>query len=643
MTLSKLLVLLISIMFLMIFTVNFYISITNIRGYLEIESEIHAQDTATSLGLSLSPYVADEDDTILETMINAIFDRGYYLEILLVNPEGRELVRKTNPKSFDNVPDWFISLLPMQTATASTSIQSGWVSGGDIYVTIHPGFGYLKLWEQAKDSLYYSAITFAISLTVLILIIRLVLKSLRRINTLANSISDGHFGTISKLPWTTDIRNVTLSMNLMSNKIKQVIANLNVRLEETDKRLRVDKLTGLETRGTFETEMKQKFMQNQAGYVYILRIDDLGGFASQNSNQTVDSFIRDFVQVIQARLNKMELSGEFLYRIVGAEFVLIAETSDRQTAEALCQDLVTALTELGKTYDKQNVTHIGAVAFDPHGTTASMVSAATEAYEKARLIGENSYAISESSSNSHDVDQWKTLVSDAISEKRFEVTLAAKAYALIDDVGDADDAEKTLVIEEAFARVFDDTGEALPIGTFVSVAERLGNILEFDMAIIKQVIDYIESSQVTHDVAINLSFASLASNKFRSTLYQVLKAHQGAAQRIAFSVTAYGATKDLSVFKTFIDFAHRSGTKVILKRFETRFMQLEQVKEFKLDYIRLARVYTENIGLDNEKHRLVQAMKELGDLLDIKIIAEAVESDQDYQAVREIGLTAASR
>ena len=36
-------------------------------------------------------------------------------------------------------------------------------------------------------------------------------------------------------------------------------------------------------------------------------------------------------------------------------------------------------------------------------------------------------------------------------------------------------------------------------------------------------------------------------------------------------------------------------------------------------------------------------MRELGELLDVKIIAEAVESDTDFQTVREIGLTAASR
>ena len=230
MSLSKQLMLLISLIFLVIFTVNFYTSVSNIRDYLQIESEIHAQDTATSLGLSLSPYILDEDDTILETMINAIFDRGYYLEILLLNRHDKELVKKTNPKSFEQVPQWFTEMLPMETVTVKSEIDAGWVKGGTVFVTIHPGFGYLKLWEQAKESLTYSVISLVFFIGILILILRLVLSPLAKINSLAMSIADGNFDTIKKLPWTRDIRNVAVSMNLMSGKIEKVIKNLNAKL-----------------------------------------------------------------------------------------------------------------------------------------------------------------------------------------------------------------------------------------------------------------------------------------------------------------------------------------------------------------------------------------------------------------------------
>jgi len=635
MSLSKQLILLISFMFLAIFSVNLYTSIENVRSYLQVESEVHAQDTATSLGLSLSPYILDENDTILETMVNAIFDRGYYLEILLENRKGKEILKKTNPKSFEEVPQWFIDLLPIETSKAYSDIDAGWVNGGRIYVTIHPGFGYLKLWNQAKESLFYSSITLMIFVIFLILIIQLVLRPLNRIDKLAVSISDGNFGKIEELPWTTDIRNVAISMNMMSSKLEKVIANLNSRLEETSKRLRVDELTGLETKGTFETEMKHRFMGTDKSHIFILRIDQLGDFADSHSSQDVDQFIKGFVIAIKEALNDLKLSGEFLYRIVGSEFVLIAESHDKAAAETLCKQIVTRLTELGTKYDKSNVVHIGGVAFDPHGTTMSLVAAATEAFEKALLIGSNSFYISEDSGNAHSVDEWKSIVSEVIEKQQFNIDFTAKAHSL--------DADEKLIFEEVSAKVFDADKEQLPIGTFVSVAQNIGKIIEFDIKIIQQVIAYMTSNNIEHDIGINLSFTSMSSNEFRSVLYELLQTNKEIAKNITFCITAYGATKDLISFASFIDFAHRNNTKVILKRFETRFIPMDKLKEFKLDYIRLARLYTENIGQDKEKRDLVEAMKELGDLLDIPIIAEAVESDTDYETVREIGLTAASR
>ncbi len=637
MTLNKQLMLLISLIFLAIFALNFYISINNIKSYLQVESEISAQDTATSLGLSLSPHLYAEDDGILETMINSIFDRGYYLEILLENASGRELVRKTNPRTFEEVPAWFVEWLPMQTAVAKQEISTGWTIGGTVHVTVHPGFGYLKLWQQAQRTLVYSAVALVCFLVLLVFIVRLVLIPLGRIEKLALSIADGKFDTIKPLPWTTEIRNVAGSMNLMSGKIEGVIRNLNARLEEFGNRVRVDELTGLEMKGTFETEMKQRFMADGKGFVFILRVDELGEFANTRSSEEVDEFIKGFVEAVRQSLVDAELDGDFLYRIVGAEFILIAECGDRASAEALCERMVVRLGELGERFGKVNVAHIGGVPFDPQGTTATIVSAATEAYEKARLIGANSYAINEDSGNARNIDQWRALVAEIIDQQRFEIDFATQAYGL------AEGATDELVIEEAMARVADADGEALPIGTFISVAESIGRIHAFDMAVVRLVVEYIAASQVQHDVAVNLSFASLASNEFRAELYDLLQTHEDAAQHLVFSITAYGATKDIKAFTSFIDFAHRIGTKVILKRFESRFIQMDRINEFKLDYIRLARVYTENIGSDEEKRSLVEAMKQLGDLLDIRIVAEGVTDEADYKVVREIGITAASR
>ncbi len=637
MSLSKQLVFLISIIFLAIFSINFYASITNIRNYLQIESEVHAQDTATSLGLSLSPYILDEDVSIMETMINAIFDRGYYLAISLKDRQGKMLVQKNNPKTFEEVPDWFTRLLPMTTATAESEIDAGWVKGGIVYVTIHPGMGYLKLWQQAKETLIFSVLMLAVSIALLAVILRLVLKPLARIDRLALNIAEGNFDTIDELPWTTEIRNIAKSMNFMSGKIENIIGNLHERLEETGKRLRVDELTGLETKGTLETEMKQRFMSGAAGFVFVIRIDDLGGLAKTRSSGKVDEFIQQFVKTIRQVLQTEGYSEEFFYRIVGAEFVLIADCSELQHAHELCKKLMAALTQLGEKYEKPEVAHIGGVAFDPHGTIASMMATAMEAYEKACLISANAYTISEHSGNARDKDQWHEIVADTIDQNRVQLDFGAKAYSL------KPGEEEQLVIEEAIAKVYDSGGEALPIGTFISVAEKLGRIIAFDLGIINRVIDYLREGNIQHDVAVNLSFSSLASNEFRAKLFDLLKQNQDIRNRLVFCVTAYGAAKDLASFASFIDLIHRNGAKVILKRFESRFISINDIKEFKLDYIRLASIYTENISTDHEKRQLVKAMSELGTILDIAIVAENVVSDADYATVKEIGLTAVSR
>jgi hypothetical protein len=155
MTLRSQLILLVSAIFALIFSINFSLSINNIKDYLENESRVHAQDTATSLGLSLSPYISSKDDTILETMVNSIFDAGFYQEIRLDDVAGNNLVLKQNSATVDTVPSWFINLLPMQTMQGRSEINTGWVIGGAVSVTTHPGLGYFKLWNQAKETLAY--------------------------------------------------------------------------------------------------------------------------------------------------------------------------------------------------------------------------------------------------------------------------------------------------------------------------------------------------------------------------------------------------------------------------------------------------------------------------------------------------------
>jgi len=110
-----------------------------------------------------------------------------------------------------------------------------------------------------------------------------------------------------------------------------------------------------------------------------------------------------------------------------------------------------------------------------------------------------------------------------------------------------------------------------------------------------------------------------------------------------FGITAYSASKDLNTFENFTLFVHDMDAKIMMKRYESQLISLEQVKRFNLDYLRLARELTAGISQDPGKQQFVEAMKEVGDLLDTKVIAEAVEDTDDYELLKLIGIYGASK
>jgi hypothetical protein len=85
MSLVKQLYIIISFLFLSIFIGNFLITVQNTKEYLEEESHVKAQDSATSLGLLLSKYIADKNDVEISLIIKAVSDRGFYKEVKLVD------------------------------------------------------------------------------------------------------------------------------------------------------------------------------------------------------------------------------------------------------------------------------------------------------------------------------------------------------------------------------------------------------------------------------------------------------------------------------------------------------------------------------------------------------------------------------
>ena len=618
----------------MIFSVNFVLSVENIKSYLEGESQVHAQDTATSLGLSLSPYMVDEKDPVLETMINAIFDRGYYKEIKLSNIEGEALVVLANNEPLEGVPDWFVSNVPMQTAKAESEISSGWNISGIVSVEINPGYAYIKLYEQVKTSFYYSLMAFVVSIILLLIVLQITLSSLKRIGEMAEKISKGSFDVIEQLPWTLEVRRVAASMNIMSKKLEKVIQNLNKKLESIGKKLHLDDLTGLNKKSRFEQDLKEVRASHVEAFVFMIKIDALSSLVKELGSDSVDQFIKDFADILKVATKDKKKDAVSAYRFFGSEFVLLTKELEAEQVENLANQLSKSFTELGEKYHKADIAHIGVAQFDAFSATENILLGASEAYEQAQLIGTNSYYLRKGEDRAKDMAEWKELVFDIIDRNDYKVSYVGRAENL--HTGE-------VMIEEAFTEALDKNGDALSIGTFVSIAEKFVKIIDLDEGVIFRVVDYIKSKNVAHLIAVNLSNRTIKNSDFRARLTSLLEENKAVASQLVFSLSAYAVAKEIDAYKEFISFAHQLDAKVIIKRFETQSMSADLIKQLKPDFIRLARDIGNGIGKDPHKKEFIKTMVEVCDLLDIQVLAENVLSKADVKYLKETGVKGASR
>ena len=470
---------------------------------------------------------------------------------------------------------------------------------------------------------------------IIFLFVQYLLKPLKNLEKLANDIAIGKFGKIEKLPWTTEIKAVALAFNDMSSKIEAIINRLNLTLENITKKLSLDELTSLNLKQSFETDMKHMFINKSNGYIFVIKIFDLATFAKAHTNSEVNDFIKKFAKVLTS-VKFNEKSKISAYRFFGSEFALIAQNFSYEDAISFTKLLQKKFEELSFEFNKKDIVHIGATPFNPIGTTPEILQSATKKKKKATLIGPNEFFITDSNELARDMQSWRELIFDIIDNSKFELTYIGNSKKL-------DDSSDNIVMQEAFASIKDKENNDIPIGTFVSIAEKYEKILDFDKKVIQKVINHILINNVKHDISINLSLECINNTAFIAWLEKKILENKNIASQLVFSATAYAVAKDVDKFKFFADEMHQCGAKIIIKRFETKFIALNDLKDFNLDYIRLARDYTNNISNDYSKQAFVESISELGTLLNIKVFAENVQDDQDLEFIKKHHLYAASR
>ncbi|GAA4030686.1 EAL domain-containing protein [Actimicrobium antarcticum] len=629
MTLLRQLTAVIIALFLLLFAGTVAISVSDARGYLDSQLKTISQDTATSLGLSLSPHFADNEMIIVESKVNLIFDSGFYQEVTVAGLDGKPLVQRLAPAQIPDVPAWFVRLFPIATPRGEALIMAGWRQAGTITVAANPGEAYATLWTSSVKTFWWFFVALVATSLLGMLALHVVLRPLRRVEAQARAICDREYPVQDKLPWTVELRSVVVAMNRMTTKIRQMF---EVQADAIS-RLRADSyrhaLTGLANRRYFDMHLQQLLTSAddfQGGALLLVELHDFKGINQRLGYAAGDELLRATARMIEDVARDDAPVDFFAAHLAGANFAVVLPNANEADAVAVGERLATVLQQLQQRglVDAPDIAHVG-IAMYRQQNASQFLSEADMALRAAQMKGQNAvhlHASSVAPSVAFSATRWSEFLRDVIERKNIILHM----QPVLDSAN-----QRTLLHYETLLRVVGEDGQLIPAVVFVPMAKRLGLIQQIDRLVVAEVLARLRDHRYGRVVvAVNLFPATVQDPAFMAWLGSALQANPDAASRIAFEVSEYGALDNLDALRTLVALVRRHGGQFGIDHFGRGFSSFGYLSTLKLDYIKIDGSYIRGIEQHRDNQFLVDSICKIAHGLDLKVIAESIETPEEW-------------
>jgi diguanylate cyclase (GGDEF)-like protein len=643
MTLSRQLVILIVALLVLVFAGTFLISVQNARAYLEAQLESHAQDAATSLGLSISPHMAEGDLLTATSMADAIFDRGYYRTVRIEDMEGKPLVDRTLEVKVKGVPAWFIDSLPLETPEGAAAVMAGWHQAGQVRVRSHPGYAYRQLWENVSETFWWFLLSALPVLLLGVALLRWVLRPLKQVEWQAESICNREFPVLEKLPRTRDLRRIVEAMNRMSVKVKGMLQDLEKLAARLREQAYQHPVTGLANKRHFISTLEHRMASPEVcsqGVLCLIQLRDLKAYDNEFGHAAGDELLRRTAD----RLRELaaEIPHHTLAHMAGADFALLAEDYAVSQGEELGRhlaDLLAGLYEQDKPMSA-DMGHIGVAFFSGRQDVSQLLSEADMALRAAQASGPNSWHLAVpdelETQKTRTATEWREFIEQALEADRIVLQLQPVLSC----------PAKEILHHEVLVRIGNGDGEGehglLTAGMFMPMAEKLGLTADIDRAVITKALRRLREDATGQErLAVNISPASLQAMGFMGWLEQMLQLHSLVVDRMVFELPEYGAVAMLDRVHELIRLADRFGARISLDHFGRGFRSFAYLHSLKVHYLKVDGSYLREIDQSPDHQFFIQALTEIAHGLEIKVIAEAVESEVVWEVLQELGVDGA--
>lgn len=388
-----------------------------------------------------------------------------------------------------------------------------------------------------------------------------------------------------------------------------------------------DLTTGLANRRKFEDDLSSHLHHHATGSLLFISIDRFKLITSSQGYYIGDLLI-NFTGQKLAALVVNAYSASQLYRLDGPTFCIILQKDDPLLLAATIQNAMEEAVCVNSHNYYLNVS-MGVCYYPKDGDTLEqLIANGHSTLNRARIHGD---CIEQFTPDLHSQQQsWlpiETGMRNALEHNQFRLHYQAKVAA---------DSGK-IMGAEALIRWQEDNGKMISPGHFIPVAEQTGLIIKIGQWVIEEGFrqaKLFEINQQSIQLAINISARQFQHRHFLSHLKQALQDSHVNPQQIELEITESlimeNAQQSIQIMKALKDM----GFRLAIDDFGTGYSSLSYLKQFPIDILKIDQAFVRNLHTDSDDQSIVNAIIDLAKHLNLKTIAEGVETYEQWQFLK---------
>lgn len=630
MTLFRQLMLTIIAIFSLMLIVVMGINFNSTKGYLIGQLESTANDSATSLSMSVSDFMALEDYAAVESSINAVFDSGYFSEVRIHAYNNDQNIIRSTETNIEGVPNWFVRLIDFDVPVAKAVISNGWNELGQVYITGNTGYACHQLWLATRDLLISFFIIGAVTLIFGSVALRYLFKPLIELEKQAEAIQQRRFIKAIRVPKTRELRSVVLSMNRMAEKLEKEFASEVETAQWLQAKAFKDTVSGLGNRSFFENRMKSHFAERERGTdgLVLVSLVDLAKLNNERGYESADMFIQSAADILA---KKVALVSSFatVARLSGADFVLLIPNIDCHQLQQLVGGIMNELVDLdtASISYSTSVANIGAVIIDGGVDRSGAMSQADAALREAKREGINASKVLDlkiEKTVTISRTAWKGILEDAIQKRSFG--LKKQKITTLDE-------DPILLHEEVFMNL-EHGGEKYHAGYFIGLVEQFDLGSQIDRVIIERVIDYIKSNSLEAPLTVNLLASSYAKQDFIDWLNKTLShLDQSVKSKLMFEISEQSVLAEEEQTNVLAQVLKSQQVLFGIDNVGKQFSAFQYLQTLMPDYVKVDSSYTRMAAGKESESFFMHTLCKMFNSLNIEVIATGIENQKQLTSL----------